>query len=173
MAEDPGGPAEPVGEGEVQVVIRDLTGKTVVQCSTCGSAALRELAQKTKEAKPEWKHRGIKFVCDGMVVACDTKILVLVKEKQVSLTAIAENHPSFEEVLHECQAMFLMHVGEEAQSLDEQFTDLGVDSLTSLELHASLQGLFDVRISSMAMFDYPTIREISEHVYELLEDKGS
>ncbi|CAE7633026.1 unnamed protein product [Symbiodinium microadriaticum] len=174
MPEDPEGQAEPVGEGEVQVVIRDLTGKTVVQCNTCGSAALRDLAQKAKEAKPEWKHRGMKFVCDGMVVACDTKIHVLVKEKQISLTAIAENHPSFEEVLHDCRAMFLMQVGEDAQSLDEPFMDLGVDSLAAVDLTASLQRHFDVDMySSVILLDYPTIRQISEHVYDLIQDKES
>ena len=156
------------------MVIRDLTGKTVVQCNTCGSAALRDLAQKAKEAKPEWKHRGMKFVCDGMVVACDTKIHVLVKEKQISLTAIAENHPSFEEVLHDCRAMFLMQVGEDAQSLDEPFMDLGVDSLAAVDLTASLQRHFDVDMySSVILLDYPTIRQISEHVYDLIQDKES
>ena len=153
-------------------MVRDLTGKTLVQCNTfAGSTALHELAKKAKEAKPEWKHRGIKFVFDGRVVACGTEIHVLLADQNlVSLTAIAEERPSVEEVLHDGHAMFLMLVGDDAQSLDVPLTEMGVDSLQMIDLKKSLEQHFDVRMSSTALFDYPTIRELSEYVHERIQD---
>jgi acyl carrier protein len=57
-------------------------------------------------------------------------------------------------------------LGFKAQQLDtaQGFTDLGVDSLGSVELRNRLQTLLNLSLPSSTLFDYPNIRSLAEHL---------
>ena len=44
--------------------------------------------------------------------------------------------------------------------------DMGIDSLTALELKNRLQKQLDIKLSATLLFDYPTIESLSEHLLE-------
>ncbi|KAJ1604613.1 type I fatty acid synthase, partial [Cryptosporidium canis] len=52
--------------------------------------------------------------------------------------------------------------------LDTPFSELGMDSLSAIELRNALISRFGIKISSTALFDYPTLRSIIEHLTDSL-----
>ena len=44
----------------------------------------------------------------------------------------------------------------------------GLDSLTSVELINELSGAFGVTLSPTVPYDYPTVRELSKHIREII-----
>jgi myxalamid-type polyketide synthase MxaB len=61
-------------------------------------------------------------------------------------------------------------LGIEAASIDPQqgLTEIGIDSLTSVELRNLLQTHLNCRLPSTLLFDYPTIAGLAEHLINLL-----
>ena len=51
---------------------------------------------------------------------------------------------------------------------DLGFTELGLDSLGSVELRNKLQNNYDIKLSASVTFNYPTIKEIAEHLLSIL-----
>ncbi|KAH8583285.1 type I fatty acid synthase, partial [Cryptosporidium sp. chipmunk genotype I] len=52
--------------------------------------------------------------------------------------------------------------------LDTPFSELGMDSLSAIELRNALISRFGIKISSTALFDYPTLRSIIQHLTDSL-----
>jgi acyl transferase domain-containing protein/acyl carrier protein/short-subunit dehydrogenase len=48
------------------------------------------------------------------------------------------------------------------------FFDLGMDSLTSVELRNMLQSTFDIQLPSTLIFKYPTIEDVSEYLLDIV-----
>ncbi|KAH7649774.1 type I fatty acid synthase, partial [Cryptosporidium bovis] len=63
-------------------------------------------------------------------------------------------------------------IGVQSSSLDidTPFSELGMDSLSAIELRNALVSRFGIKVSSTALFDYPTIRSIMEYLTESLYD---
>jgi myxalamid-type polyketide synthase MxaB len=60
-------------------------------------------------------------------------------------------------------------LGHPSQSVPRQvgFADLGLDSLTSIELRARLQKALGCRLSTTATFDHPTVGALTDHLAAL------
>jgi acyl transferase domain-containing protein/acyl-CoA synthetase (AMP-forming)/AMP-acid ligase II/NADPH:quinone reductase-like Zn-dependent oxidoreductase/acyl carrier protein/ubiquinone/menaquinone biosynthesis C-methylase UbiE len=60
--------------------------------------------------------------------------------------------------------------GGDSVPLDQPLFDLGMDSLTSLELVNSLQSTMGVRMSTIDLFNFPDVRSLATRLLELLSD---
>ena len=52
--------------------------------------------------------------------------------------------------------------------VDAPLMEAGLDSLTSVELINELSGAFGVTLSPTVPYDYPTVRELSKHIREII-----
>ena len=57
---------------------------------------------------------------------------------------------------------------EEDLDVSTGFFDLGMDSLTSVELRNMLQSTFDLQLPSTLIFKYPTIEDVSEYLLDIV-----
>ncbi len=55
-----------------------------------------------------------------------------------------------------------------AIEIDSSFSDLGLDSLSYVELRNKLQTSLEIKLSATAIFDYPTISSIADYIYDIL-----
>nr|XP_027193935.1 uncharacterized protein LOC113788670 [Dermatophagoides pteronyssinus] len=55
--------------------------------------------------------------------------------------------------------------------LDAPLQELGIDSLGAVELRNSLQSKLGVRLAATAMFDYPTLASLGDHINALVEER--
>jgi len=64
-------------------------------------------------------------------------------------------------------------VGDDGDITDDHaFMEIGLDSLSALELRNNLAKNFAVTLSSSAVFDYPTISTLSEHIVQSSEKQA-
>ena len=52
--------------------------------------------------------------------------------------------------------------------IDAGFSELGLDSLSSVELKNKIKSSYDLKLETTAIFDYPTIKELAEYILSLL-----
>ncbi|MFF9908802.1 KR domain-containing protein [Streptomyces olivaceus] len=72
------------------------------------------------------------------------------------------------DVIREAVAAVLDHTGHGDIELDRPFADLGFDSLTAIELRASLQGSTGVKLPATLVFDHPDPRSLATELATLL-----
>ncbi|SHN08502.1 pimaricinolide synthase PimS1 [Actinacidiphila paucisporea] len=65
-------------------------------------------------------------------------------------------------------AAVLGHPDGQAFDADRNFRDLGVDSLTAIELRNALAPLTDTPLPATAVFDYPTPAALTDHIHRIL-----
>lgn len=53
--------------------------------------------------------------------------------------------------------------------VDVSLLELGLDSLSSLELRNQLQKDFGLKLNAQLVFDYPTVQALSDNIYGALE----
>nr|WP_233223437.1 type I polyketide synthase [Amycolatopsis sp. CA-128772] len=70
-------------------------------------------------------------------------------------------------------AQVLGHADGGAVDAGQTFQQLGFDSLTALELRNRLDGVTGVRLGATAVFDYPTVAALGEHLLEALLGSGA
>ena len=67
----------------------------------------------------------------------------------------------------------LLHLADPSEiSPHARFTDLGMDSLTSVEMKNALESMFQTSLPGTVMFDHPTINLLSEALDERLTPKA-
>ncbi|MFJ9612209.1 SDR family NAD(P)-dependent oxidoreductase, partial [Kitasatospora sp. NPDC101176] len=71
-------------------------------------------------------------------------------------------------LVQEHAAAALAHPNAEAVPTDRAFTDLGVDSLTAVDLRNRLAAALGVRLSATAVFDHPTVTLLAGHLLDEL-----
>ncbi|NUR32193.1 MAG: KR domain-containing protein, partial [Catenulispora sp.] len=69
-------------------------------------------------------------------------------------------------------AAVLGHAAPDSVGVDREFTELGFDSLTAVELRNRLDGATGLRLASAAAFDHPTISAMAEHLRGQLAPSG-
>lgn len=57
--------------------------------------------------------------------------------------------------------------------LDEDFFDLGGNSLVAVQLAVRIRDTFGVNVPGVAVLEYPTVRDLARRVDELLAETGS
>ena len=72
------------------------------------------------------------------------------------------------ELVREHVAAVLGHAGPDAVAVDRGFLDLGLDSLTGVELRNRLATVTGLRLPSTLIFDYPSTRALARHLLELV-----
>ncbi|MGW6782372.1 type I polyketide synthase [Streptomyces sp. NPDC054987] len=76
----------------------------------------------------------------------------------------AERRAELVEVVRRLVAEVLGHAGAEAVAADRDFWELGLDSLTALELTGRLGSEAGVRLGATAAFDHPTALALADHL---------
>lgn len=76
----------------------------------------------------------------------------------------AQRGSTLTELVHVHAAAVLGHADPAAIDREQTFEDLGLDSLTSVELRNRLNTATGLRLSATVVFEYPTIRELAEHM---------
>ncbi|HLS76897.1 MAG TPA: acyl carrier protein [Nocardia sp.] len=86
--------------------------------------------------------------------------------KRLSGLTPAEQHEVVVDMLKTPIAMVLGYSSPEAVHPDREFTEMGVDSLSSIELGAHLRALTGVKLANSVIFQYPTVNLLARHVLE-------
>ncbi|WP_461025345.1 acyl carrier protein, partial [Streptomyces heilongjiangensis] len=89
------------------------------------------------------------------------------RDQLVGLTS-AEQERVLIEVVRLCAAGVLGYSGASAVPADRAFRDLGVDSLTAVELRGTLAMATGVALTATVVFDYPTPVALARHLREHL-----
>ncbi|MFF0818742.1 SDR family NAD(P)-dependent oxidoreductase, partial [Rhodococcus sp. NPDC003318] len=77
------------------------------------------------------------------------------------------------DLVRETTAHVLGHTGRESVSVDAAFKDLGLDSLTAVELRNQLAADTGLRLPATLVFDYPTPRSIAALIVEEMFPSGT
>lgn len=79
-----------------------------------------------------------------------------------------ERTEAVRELVRAQAATVLGHDTADDVALDQPFRDLGIDSLTAVELRNQLNAITGLRLSATLVFDHPTAAAVSTHVLERL-----
>ncbi|MCP2294152.1 polyketide synthase 12 [Nocardia amikacinitolerans] len=86
--------------------------------------------------------------------------------KRLSGLSPAEQHEVVVELLKTPISMVLGYSSPDAVQPDREFTELGIDSLSSIELGAHLRAMTGVKLANSVIFQYPTVNLLARHVLE-------
>ncbi|MCX4547571.1 type I polyketide synthase [Streptomyces sp. NBC_01500] len=82
--------------------------------------------------------------------------------------SVEERTEAVRELVRAQAATVLGHDTADDVALDQPFRDLGIDSLTAVELRNQLNAITGLRLSATLVFDHPTAAAVSTHVLERL-----
>ncbi|USX53686.1 type I polyketide synthase [Lentzea sp. HUAS12] len=125
-------------------------------------AALRRFA-KHNEINQMW-HDLARATSRRVTEAAKTSSLA---DRLASLTA-TEQDALLVDLVRVHAAAVLGHADAEALETAKPFTDIGLDSLTAVELRNRLNTAAEVRLSATAVFDHPTTAALAAHLKQLL-----
>jgi acyl carrier protein len=79
-----------------------------------------------------------------------------------------ERHPALLEAIRAQAAMVLGYANPESIETDRAFSDMGFDSLTSLELRNRLGAVTGLRLPATLTFNHPRPDQLAEHLLEAM-----
>ena len=163
----------PMDESLVPVVVRSLTGDVLLELRTEDGTTLRQLAKQVRSLKGEGSWLGVTFMCHGELMASSSTIAnVLARMEQAEpaeLTAVL-GEMSLADVMDECNLVFLKTVDLEFTEGDVILQDL--DSFCDIELRQALQDHFEVFLGPAVLYEFPTLKEVSDHIRVILHRRG-
>ncbi|MFD4636356.1 SDR family NAD(P)-dependent oxidoreductase [Lentzea sp. NPDC058436] len=130
-------------------------------------AALRKFA-KHNELNQMWHELG-RATSRRVTEAAQSSSLA---DRLASLTA-TEQDAFLVDLVRGHAAAVLGHSDVDALETTKPFTDIGLDSLTAVELRNRLNTAAEVRLSATAVFDHPTPAALATHLKELLAPQGA
>jgi acyl carrier protein len=77
------------------------------------------------------------------------------------------------ELVRSHAAAVLGHATSAGAPADQPFRELGVDSLTAVELRDAISAATGVRLPATAVFDFPTPRQLAQHLRDQLVGSGT
>ncbi|MEJ2691604.1 MAG: acyl carrier protein, partial [Candidatus Thiodiazotropha sp.] len=66
-----------------------------------------------------------------------------------------------------------LHAEQESINAESSFLELGVDSITGVEIVRNVNNLFGLTLDAVTLYDYSTINAFARHVYENSRKLGS
>ncbi|GMK39951.1 hypothetical protein PCCS19_30060 [Paenibacillus sp. CCS19] len=97
-----------------------------------------------------------------------SKLVQLAREHQAAEVMPAEERTLTEEAL---VSLYRNLLGKEAISITQSFFELGGNSIQAIQCVSRIQSMFGVEFPLRDFFDYPTIRQLSSHLDQLLEQQ--
>lgn len=86
--------------------------------------------------------------------------------KRLAGLSPAEQHAVVVDMLETPIAMVLGYSSPEAVHPDREFTEMGIDSLSSIELGTHLRAITGVKLANSVIFQYPTVNLLAGHVLD-------
>lgn len=86
--------------------------------------------------------------------------------KRLSGLSPSEQHAVIVDLLKTPISMVLGYSAPDAVQPDREFTEMGIDSLSSIELGAHLRALTGVKLANSVIFQYPTVNLLARHVLD-------
>ncbi|RMI32606.1 SDR family NAD(P)-dependent oxidoreductase [Nocardia stercoris] len=86
--------------------------------------------------------------------------------KRLAGLSPAEQHEVVVDLLRTPISMVLGYSTPDAVLPDREFTEMGVDSLSSIELGAHVRAITGVKLANSVIFQYPTVNLLARHVLE-------
>lgn len=86
--------------------------------------------------------------------------------KRLAGLSQAEQHAVVVELLKTPISMVLGYSSPDAVAPDREFTEMGIDSLSSIELGTHLRAMTGVKLANSVIFQYPTVNLLARHVLD-------
>ncbi|MET9487045.1 type I polyketide synthase [Nocardia sp. NPDC006630] len=86
--------------------------------------------------------------------------------KRLAGLSPSEQHETVIELLKTPISMVLGYSSPDAVQPDREFTEMGIDSLSSIELGTHLRALTGVKLANSVIFQYPTVSLLARHVMD-------
>jgi len=86
--------------------------------------------------------------------------------KRLAGLSPAEQHGVVVELLKTPISMVLGYSSPDAVAPDREFTEMGIDSLSSIELGTHLRAMTGVKLANSVIFQYPTVNLLARHVLD-------
>ncbi|MCU1647869.1 MAG: eryA 1 [Nocardia sp.] len=85
----------------------------------------------------------------------------------------AERHEAAIELLKAPVSMVLGYATPDVVQPDRQFAEMGLDSLSSIELGARLRAMTGVKLGNSVIYQYPTVRLLARHVLDQITPQAA
>lgn len=86
--------------------------------------------------------------------------------KRLAGLSPAEQHAVVVDLLKTPISMVLGYSSPDAVAPDREFTEMGIDSLSSIELGTHLRAMTGVKLANSVIFQYPTVNLLARHVLD-------
>jgi NAD(P)-dependent dehydrogenase (short-subunit alcohol dehydrogenase family)/acyl carrier protein len=154
-----------MAHGDTAVALADIDWERFAHAYTAVRAS--PLLAEVPEAR-------LALASTGAIAATEPSAPAGTLPDRLGRLAPAERDRQLLAAVHSAVAAVLGHGSADAVAIDRGFLDLGLDSVTALELRNRLNAATALRLSATVVFDHPTVAELAMHIGSLLftDDSG-